>query len=1284
MKYTLSTKVRIYGKELDVLTDRNQQGSTQLKGEIDLSPPDSVDLLAEIFSLFGGEGFDPGFTFELALKRLFAKYDLRDKDFSFGGKLDVKGKEVDLHFESAEDHSAFIFELDLAAPKDLDQKNKIQKILDQGINIPIPGNIPVVQDALEKNLALKLGKLIIATADAPERKIRKGIQLTGAVKFFDFEAPFGFYLYEPAGQLPVPKGAGVRKSRIFALDVPAKAEEPKPNKLTKWIDVEKKKGPFHLHQIGFQFDEGKLWFMINMDFDLKGLKFSLSGLRVGATPGLPPQAPAFGLDGLGLSLNKGSVRIGGAFLKSPDHPNFYSGTALVQTSKFTADAFGGYNEEGGRRSFFVFASVDAPVGGPPFFYVEGFSLGFGYNMALKIPGIKQIDSFPLLNPALFKKKESPTQALSKLNAFIFPQTDNLWFAAGVQFNSFKMIDSKALLIVDLAKEQISLMGISALRLPKKGKAYVDVKMELLAFYKIREGAFQAGASIAEGSFLINPNCKVFGDFAFYSWFKGPYAGDFVLSIGGYHPRFNKPAHYPALRPLGFQWAVSKNVEIGGSAYFALTSSAAMAGFTLEASYRKGKLRAWFRATAHLLLQWKPFYYDVEIAISLGAKYRIFSLEIGAALHLHGPPVGGYVHIDWTVISFTVEFGSKAARKPKLLNWNQFKDNFLPASGNGAVAKGLSARSLPQENICRANIVSGLLKKVESPAQEEIWIVRGDELILSTESIIPVKSIRLNEQTLSGLGTKAPLGVRPMGLHSLHRSEHRVSIKRAINSDSIQDIKWAFEAKTTGVPEALWAPTPVDPERPKARTITATTGLDSLKPKAVERLACAESRIDRFDFVPFPRPLDISATSTFIGNKIETGVENPISRIKASLEDETTTNRRQDVILVVNNLFKLEGDERITDDLHDFADQMEDSFQSEPQIGNIRRDTSRVINATPFGEYEKFPAPEDDKKPASLRLKRAFRQYGKTTLVDFTNIQKDLFHENAPPFVSVLTGSAFLFELTKAADLQGKLKYSGEQPTQLFLFDEFYQILDYRLLKSESESIDIAEETDRIVLKGLASLSNGLVVRGWTNDDLLPAVNNLTLLGEQYLLRAQAPFKSDGKPALVRSVLEQNQYLGDDDQAFQAAVDTIWFTPNIQEVIVLMDPKSDQSDPDRVLEISIPYRINQSLQEDYSIKTKLDLAAVPEMIGNYVRLRYMIPNDLGAWKALAVRLQIAEPAQQDWTIRGIFALCDEEEINEEEWKRPGLEEAAFQRSLLNTPGAKVEFIYKSDTKMNSHE
>src|SRR5262249_40978334 len=151
------------------------------------------------------------------------------------------------------------------------------------------------------------------------------------------------------------------------------------------------------------------------------------------------------------------------------------------------------------------------------------------------------------------------------------------------------------------------------------------------------GTVKVKALLTPNSFVIEKNCKVTGGFAFYLWFGVEHRGDFVITIGGYHPWYSPPSHYPVVPRLRITSAISSELRLEGGAYFALTPSCVMAGGSLDLSFKSGALKAWFRAYADFLIYWRPFFFHVRIGVSIGASYTLdlgpvhktFSVELGA-------------------------------------------------------------------------------------------------------------------------------------------------------------------------------------------------------------------------------------------------------------------------------------------------------------------------------------------------------------------------------------------------------------------------------------------------------------------------------------------------------------------------------------------------------------------------------------------------------------------------------------------------------------------------------
>jgi hypothetical protein len=644
---------------------------------------------------------------------------------------------------------------------------------------------------------------------------------------------------------------------------PAKGPEI-PGVVRKWFDVQKTLGPVQIRRIGGEWREGKLGLLLDAAVDLTGLTVGLVGFRIGLPLLEFIQRPKpetlrkieAGLDGLEIGFKQGPVQISGTLLQVPNPGKGvsvqYDGSVLVKAKAFTLTALGSYAVVEGEASLFVFAVLQRDLGGPAFFFVTGLAFGFGFNRVLRLPPIEEVQNFPLIkgamDPSYFSGGSDPRAALHKLQDYIAPSPGNTWLAAGVKFTSFGMIDSFALISVSFGTQfQIALLGLSRITVPRQvpGVSAKDpvacAELAIRVTFTDTSGLLAAEARLTDNSYVLSRKCRLTGGFAFYCWFGPQHEGDFVVTLGGYHPRFVPPPHYPAVPRLGIRWAVSSKLSVLGEAYFALTPSCVMAGGKLQVLFHWGDLRAWFCAYADFLIGWKPFTYDIEIGVRIGVSYRFsffgirkaLTLEIGASLTLWGPPFGGKARISLWIISFTISFGQRRTPEVPRLTWEEFHRSFLPSSEEPGE---------PLVSVIR--ITSGLIREKEVERGEgkraTLRVVNSHEFSLSTESLIPSTTreggapstpepseigLFLNGDPVERNQWKErPLGIRPMGKEKL-TSSHRLTFERVARggksrTDHDQDL-FAYLTATLikkSVPYALWSNNPARLNRPSAETI----------------------------------------------------------------------------------------------------------------------------------------------------------------------------------------------------------------------------------------------------------------------------------------------------------------------------------------------------------------------------------------------------------------------------------------------------------------------------------
>jgi hypothetical protein len=656
-------------------------------------------------------------------------------------------------------------------------------------------------------------------------------------------------------------GAVTRTTTTPAAPVPAAPSSYQAG--AKWFDIQKTFGPVCFERIGLQYQDSTLFFLLDASLTFSALSFAMEGLGIGSA--LTKFEPKAHLDGIAVSFSSGPVKITGGILAVPesqlpkDVDYEYVGQVTIAVEPYMIAGVAAYAKVSGKPSFFLFAQIQGEFGGPPAFFITGFMGGFGYNSKLALPEPDQVYKFPFIagldDPTIFGTTPTPMSVLDvitgsggKTTAWVTPSVGDYWIAAGVMFTSFELVLGHALLAVEFGDEfEVALLGLASTSLPQGATtdAYAYIELQLEMIFKPDDGYFGLTASLTPNSFVIVKECHLTGGFAFCLWF-GPnkHAGDFVVTVGGYHPAFVVPDWYPRPARVGFNWQVDSDVTIKGGAYFALTPCAVMAGGSLEVLFESGSIKAWFTAYADLLITWKPFHFKADIGISIGASVRVdllfttvtLTFELGATLELWGPPTGGIAHIHLSIVSFSVPFGaSEGGGPPPPLVWEDFTA-LLPQPKEGTKNLAASANTTPPPLVLGVQANRGLTRQDSSGK----WFVRADELIFSTESAVPATAVNFQG---GGTPTLAPgatpitppgsINIRPMAASGV-TSAHSVALTSIDENKPVNLSNWTQVPQTRNLPEAMWgAPLPRDTTpAPSSATIPGLpTGVQLIAPPA---------------------------------------------------------------------------------------------------------------------------------------------------------------------------------------------------------------------------------------------------------------------------------------------------------------------------------------------------------------------------------------------------------------------------------------------------------------------
>lgn len=911
----------------------------------------------------------------------------------------------------------------------------------------------------------------------------------------------------------------------------------------QWFDVQRTIGPLTIARIGVMTGDDELGIALDASLRTVALSVDLTGFTLGFSPtsDISLHGLRISLDGLGVSFTSSTVQIVGSLARTvvqvDDQPvTEYNGAIMIQAGVYGIAAIGSFASLDGHPSLFVFGMAKGQFGGPPAFFVTGLAAGFGVNRGLRLPTPDQVKEFPFVLMATMGQDYLPdpgtTSALSKLTegGWVPPELGSYWLVAGIRFTSFQLLQAFALLIVRFGNEfVVALLGVASISLPKGiGKPYAYAELTLDAVLDPRQGTFQMTALLTPNSFVLHPDCQLTGGFAFYLWFgDNDHAGDFVVTLGGYHPAFSKPDWYPQVPRLGITWKVSSQVQISGGAYLALTPGCVMAGGALSVRFTAGNLKAWFDAHADFIIFWQPFFFDVSVGVSIGASYTLdlgfvrktFTVSLDADVELWGPPLAGIAHVNWWVISFTIPING--GHRPKLpgnvIDWAAFQATFLPAQPDTEQSHGGSSDPQPPANttICLPRAAAGLVATTDQDGVST-WQVVADEFVLATETLIPATTIIVDGPTPGTTLTYdgPPINAYPLGNVTL-RSVHHVQVHRADDTASRapQDLSaWSWAPATTSVPSAMWGPDNTGSAQLSAETVPALTGISGTPPDP------ASSGPPTFDIAALtyvdlkPRPLPLDRTPH------DGSTPRPKLDPRTVIRDTIATAPVVATRSAIADALRLcgVGTDLTGGQLTDLADDLDLVLPQDPMLGPIGTTGPRPTAPGPTTPGPAVPAAVTTEphpgpvttpsRPAAPRVVAVFHRTGRTlrglrvgahaTAPDRQDVLALTAAGVDPGLpVSLHPGATVVWDVR--AVLGRQLHTVGELPVRALSFDRCDRLVgDVTMV--DADQVQLPEQAARV------ALVTGWHAPGWVSSEELMRLGAQALLAGSLVVRPQAP------------------------------------------------------------------------------------------------------------------------------------------------------------------------------------
>ncbi|MFI1830581.1 DUF6603 domain-containing protein [Streptomyces sp. NPDC020412] len=578
-----------------------------------------------------------------------------------------------------------------------------------------------------------------------------------------------------------------------------------------WWESGQSAGPVNLDRIGVGYGDGSVLLLADASVRAGGLLLETRGLGV-AVPLSGTHVPAFRLDGLGLGYDRAPLTIAGEFLKleKAGYSLAVGGAAVVSTPVVSLTAMGYYAQRTGSAdpSLFVFGMLDLKEKalGPPCFRVTRLAAGFGYHTLVRTPAIKEVASFPFVRMLDEPGSQETLGVLDDIlgrsghPAWVEPHPGRMWLAAGLHAVVYELVDVSAVAVVQFGDDLcLGLYGRASAQFPRKpASAWASVGLDVSAEYRSSTDTLAVDVAVSDGSFILDRNCRLTGSAAVRVWFGGSaHPGDFVITVGGYHPRYQRPRHYPDAERLGIDWNVGGGITVSGGCYAALTPHAFMAGFKATAHGEWGPANLDVSVYADALIQWDPLYFDLDFGGSVRGSVGPFSAEVHADGQVWGPPVGGHARVSILGFGIDVDFGSDRRDSANALSAGEFRKRMLPGGEESA----------GDSKVVQVAALGGLLPGARPAAGtggkggsgDEVWAVGSDGFTVAVTTAVPATGVRVNGRDTDAKLT-GDLHIRPM-----QRAKTAESYSSGLDVTVLRDGK----------------PVPVDPKLPHAWTATAS-------------------------------------------------------------------------------------------------------------------------------------------------------------------------------------------------------------------------------------------------------------------------------------------------------------------------------------------------------------------------------------------------------------------------------------------------------------------------------
>lgn len=347
-------------------------------------------------------------------------------------------------------------------------------------------------------------------------------------------------------------------------------------------------------------------------------------------------------NGVGLSVDAGIVK-GGGFLYIDVERGEYAGALELTFSGFLSlKAIGIITTRmpDGSSGFSLLVIITAEFG-------TGIQLGFGFtllgvggllglNRTMRLDALVEGVRTGGINSIMFPQDvvANAPRIISDLRAFFPPEEGTFLIGpmAKIGWGTPTLVSLSLGIIIEIPGN-IAIVGVLKVALPAEDVAVVVLQVSFIGALEFDKSRGWFFASLFDSRVLF---ITIDGEMGLLISFGGD--ANFVLSVGGFHPRYSPPAlPFPSPRRISVDILNTSVARLRAEGYFATTSNSVQFGCKAEAFFGFSALNVSGHIAFDALIQVSPFYFIVSFSSHFEVKvFGIGVWGLRIRLEVEGP------------------------------------------------------------------------------------------------------------------------------------------------------------------------------------------------------------------------------------------------------------------------------------------------------------------------------------------------------------------------------------------------------------------------------------------------------------------------------------------------------------------------------------------------------------------------------------------------------------------------------------------------------------------------